>query len=418
MTRAAQSLNLAQSAASAAIAALEAQHATRLFDRVGRGIVLTQAGQLFLPEARAILARVEAAELVLSDLSGLMRGTLGIHASHTIASYWLPRHLVAFRLAYPGITIRLAVGNTAQVAAAVQGGLAELGFVEGATEAPLLTRAEIARDQLIVVVGNGHPWAAGDPVTTAGLAAAQWVLREPGSGTRSAFEAALAARGVVIPGLDVVLELPSNESVRAAVEAGLGATALSASVAAASLEAGLLHVAPWRCRTGRSACCRMPSGRAARPRTGCWSSYGDRHRARCGRDARRFANIVRRRPRQRPIDIADRCQREAALENHAPRLQLAGIGRAGIPHRHLQDRRPASIAGCRLHQEKTNANIEEAPGRDRHQDRHSLPASRQRMCPDHDHQQQQSLPRPPETMAGLHILAGDHSRQLSPAFAC
>src|SRR5690348_2953378 len=88
MTRAAESLHLAQSAVSAAIAALEARHGAKLFHRVGRGIELTEAGALFLNEARAVLARAEAAELVLSELGGLQRGTLAIHASKTIASSW------------------------------------------------------------------------------------------------------------------------------------------------------------------------------------------------------------------------------------------------------------------------------------------------------------------------------------------
>src|SRR3984893_3690573 len=132
VTQAARALNLAQSAASHAIAALEARHDTKLFDRVGRRIELTEAGQGFLGEARAVLARAEAAELVLSELGSLKRSTLSIQASQTIAGYWLPRHMVVFRKAYPQIQIRLAIGNTAQVAAAVQGGMAELGFVEGA----------------------------------------------------------------------------------------------------------------------------------------------------------------------------------------------------------------------------------------------------------------------------------------------
>ena len=143
MTRAAESLHLTQSAVSAAVAALEARHGAKLFHRVGRGIELTEAGALFLSEARAVLARAEAAELVLSELGGLQRGTLSLHASQTIASYWLPRHLVAFRRAHPGSDIRLGVGNTAQVAEAVHQGLAELGFVEGAVDDPILTVTEV-----------------------------------------------------------------------------------------------------------------------------------------------------------------------------------------------------------------------------------------------------------------------------------
>ncbi len=241
VTQAARALNLAQSAASAAIAALEGQHATRLFHRVGRGIELTEAGRMFLAEARAVLARAAAAELALAELGGLTRGTLTIQASQTIASYWLPRHLVAFRRVHPGIEVRLTVGNTLQVADAVHEGAAELGFVEGAVNDPALSSTTVARDRLVVVVAPGHPWAAGDTIALADLPGSPWVLREPGSGTRSAFESALEEFGIPPEHLQVALELPTNEAVRAAVEAGAGATALSASVVAGGIEAGLLH---------------------------------------------------------------------------------------------------------------------------------------------------------------------------------
>jgi len=81
MTRAAEALHLAQSAVSAAIAALEGRHGAKLFNRVGRGIELTEAGKLFLTEAKAVLARAEAADLVLAELAGLKRGTLTVQAS-------------------------------------------------------------------------------------------------------------------------------------------------------------------------------------------------------------------------------------------------------------------------------------------------------------------------------------------------
>src|SRR5258708_12870424 len=241
VTRAAEALNLAQSAVSSTIAGLEARHEVKLFNRIGRGIELTQAGTLFLAEARAVLARAESAELVLSELGGLERGTLVVQASQTIASFWLPRHLVAFRRAYPRIDIRLSIGNTAQVAAAIHAGIAELGFVEGEVVDPVLISQPVARDQMIVVVGPEHPWIGRESVTPGEIADTKWVLREQGSGTRSAFEQALIGFGVAPNSLRVPLELPSNEAVRSAVEAGMGATAISASVAAPSLEAGLLY---------------------------------------------------------------------------------------------------------------------------------------------------------------------------------
>jgi DNA-binding transcriptional LysR family regulator len=245
VTQAAHALNLAQSAASHAIAALEARHDTKLFDRVGRRIELTEAGRALLAEAKAILAQVERAELALSEFGNLERGTLSVQASQTIASYWLPRHLVAFRRAHPRIDIRMEIGNTAQVAEAIETGAADLGFVEGEVESDQLESSAVAQDQLILVVGPEHPWAERRSPGPADLLDSEWVLREPGSGTRSVLEHALAMLGIEPSELRVALELPSNEAVRAAVEAGLGATAISASVAASSIESGLLRHVPF-----------------------------------------------------------------------------------------------------------------------------------------------------------------------------
>jgi DNA-binding transcriptional LysR family regulator len=246
VTQAARALNLAQSAASHAIASLEAQHDTKLFDRVGRRIELTEAGHVFLAEAKAVLARAEAAELALSEFGGLKRGTLSVQASQTIAGYWLPRHLAAFRRAHAQIQIRLTIGNTEQAAAAVESGAAEVGFVEGAVESESFIVTPVARDQLIVVTAPDHPWAGRARLTPAALLEGDWVLREPGSGTRSVFENAVSKLGLDPRALRIQLELPSNEAVRAAVEAGMGATAISASVAAPSIEAGLLQQVNFR----------------------------------------------------------------------------------------------------------------------------------------------------------------------------
>ena len=241
VTHAAEALNVAQSAASHAIASLEDRHQTKLFNRIGRNIELTDAGQAFLKEARAVLATVEAAELALMEFSDLKRGVLSVRASHTIANYWLPRHLAAFRRAYPQIEIRASIGNTAQVATAVEDRETELGFVEAAIHSEQLTSTTVARDQIIVVVAPYHELLKRKPLSPTDLMEVEWVLREHGSGTRAVFEDALVAFGLDARALRIALELPSNEAVRAAVEAGLGAAAISASVAAPSLEAGLLQ---------------------------------------------------------------------------------------------------------------------------------------------------------------------------------
>jgi DNA-binding transcriptional LysR family regulator len=240
VTRAAEALHLTQSAVSAAVAALEGQYGVALFDRVGRRIELNEEGRMFLGEARAVLSRSAAAELALSELSGLKRGTLNVQASQTIASYWLPPRLVAFHKAYPRIEVKLSVGNSTQVAKAVADGAAELGFVEGQIEDPALEQSVIDRDRLVIVVAPDHPWAKRDELDAEGLRGGEWVLREAGSGTRSEFEFALEGLGLSVTQLPVALELPSNEAVRMAVEAGAGATAISELVVEGALRAGTL----------------------------------------------------------------------------------------------------------------------------------------------------------------------------------
>jgi DNA-binding transcriptional LysR family regulator len=245
VTEAARAINLTQSAVSNAVAALERRHEVRLFDRVGRNIVLNAVGRLFLGEARAVLARAAAAEAVLTDLGQLRRGRLSIFASQTIASYWLPKRLVAFHLAHPKIELEVSVGNTLEVAQAVQEGYAELGLVEGEVDAPALEAFIVGADQLVILVPPGHPWTRKPRVSPSDLIAAPWVTREPGSGTRSSLEAALRQSGVDPEARTVVLTLPSNEAVLAAVEAGAGVAALSANVAKAALEAKRLAQAPF-----------------------------------------------------------------------------------------------------------------------------------------------------------------------------
>lgn len=243
VTLGARDLNLTQSATSAAIAALESRHATKLFDRVGRRIVLTEAGRVFLAEAKAVLARANAAEMVLSDLGELKRGRLHIAASQTIANYWLPHHIHAFRSRFPGVEVQLTIGNTTTVAADVRDGNVDLGFVEGETHETDVTIERVADDELILVVPPGHRWATSTPQSSH-LAQESWILREAGSGTRAIFEDALPALGLTREALNVVLELPSNEAVRSTVEAGAGVTVMSRLVVQQAIKAGALVEVP------------------------------------------------------------------------------------------------------------------------------------------------------------------------------
>ena len=244
VTQAASALNMTQSAASAAVQALETGIGTKLFNRVGRHIELTEAGRVFLPEARAVLKRLAQAEQTLAELDGLEHGRLALWASQTISGYFLPRFIASFHEARPNIELSLVIDNTAGVARAVAAGDADIGFVEGDVEDPLLVRIDVGADQLVLVVAANHPFAAKKTVKSQDLATLKWTLRERGSGTRQIFEDAVRAYGIDPDTLDVTLELPSNEAVRSAVEAGAGATVISRLVAEAKLSTGHLAMLP------------------------------------------------------------------------------------------------------------------------------------------------------------------------------
>jgi DNA-binding transcriptional LysR family regulator len=277
MTQAAAAVNLTQSAASAAIHALEARLEAPLFDRVGRRLELTEAGRVLLPEAKAILSKALSAEQALAELQDLLRGRLRIWASQTIAGYWLPPYLYRFHAAHPGVTIELQIGNSEQVSRAVLNSDADLGFVEGDIDEPVLVQIPVAADQLVVVAAKSHEFAALKSIRFDDLARANWVLREKGSGTRQVFENALRQLSVDPAQLNVVMELPSNEAVRSVVEAGAGVTALSRLVVADKLSAGTLVELPFECAGRRYVALR----------------HGDRHR---GRAESALLNMMRPAP--------------------------------------------------------------------------------------------------------------------------
>ena len=242
ITRAAEAVHRTQSAVSAAIAALETRHGVKLFDRVGRRIALTASGRIFLEEAKALVAHSRAAEQALADLAGLKIGTLSLAASQTIGNYWLPPRLQLFARTYPGVSIRLTIGNTHEVAGLAAAGDVDLGFVEGEVRNPTLVVRPVDEDELLIVAAPQlEPPRKPD---ARWLTRTPWVAREAGSGTREAFEAALKKLGIKVAERRIVLELPSNEAVRAAVEAGAGLAIMSRLVADASIRSGALVALP------------------------------------------------------------------------------------------------------------------------------------------------------------------------------
>lgn len=222
-----------QSAASSALAELEATLGVKLFDRVGRRLTLNAQGRALLPRAVNLLE--QAAEI--GQLFGAAdQGALRVAASFTVGEYLLPPLIAGWKRVHPGTRLRLDIANTRAVLDAVAALEVDVGFIEGARTHPDLDVAHWRDDELVVVAAAGHPMA-GRRVDRAWLRAAPWILREPGSGTRE------GADRWLVPGLGrlrIEMELGSNEAVKRAVAAGQGVGLLSVHAVAEAVAAGTL----------------------------------------------------------------------------------------------------------------------------------------------------------------------------------
>lgn len=222
-----------QSAASTALAELEAALGVQLFDRVGRRLVLNENGSALWPRAASI---VEQAAEIEALFSAAHAAPLRLASSFTIGEYLLPPLISQWKAAHAQGQVTLAIANTRDVLQAVADFDVDLGFIEGArTGADFIVRRWLS-DELIVVAAPGHPLAA-RRATLKQLAAATWIVREPGSGTREASDRWLSAE---LARVEVELELGSNEAVKRAVASGLGIGCLSSHAVADALRAGWL----------------------------------------------------------------------------------------------------------------------------------------------------------------------------------
>jgi len=229
-TRAAEVLHMSQSSISSAIQNLEKYYGLKLFDRIGRHIEITEAGKFLQIEARQILEQVDLTERGLQELNNLERGELNLGASLTIGNYWLPHKISAFKRQHPGIQVYCTLGNTEEICMGTLNRQFDLGFVEGEvnpSQTDALQLDEIGGDRLVIVVGESHPWFHVKEIPLAELTKTDWVMRELGSGTRTTFEQAVKQWGINPDDLNVVLEMSSGEMVKAVVESGVGATAIS-----------------------------------------------------------------------------------------------------------------------------------------------------------------------------------------------
>jgi len=231
-TQASQLLSLSQSAVSAALADLEGQLGVQLFDRVGKRLVLNEHGRLLYPRAVGLLEQATDIEQLFREDNGAIR----LYASSTIGNYLLPGMIAAWRRDYPQLPLELSVGNSQDVINAVADFRVDLGLIEGPCHVSDIVSEPWLEDELVVFAAPDTPLRQ-RPVTLESLAAAPWILREQGSGTREIVDYLLLSH---LPQFQLALELGNSEAIKHAVRHGMGISCLSRRVIAEQLESGSL----------------------------------------------------------------------------------------------------------------------------------------------------------------------------------
>lgn len=227
MTRAAESLGLTQPALSAMVRRLEQEVGVPLLHRTGKGVEPTEAGKALLTHAKDAVRAADAAVQAVREVAGLQRGSIRIGGGATAITYLLPEVLSRFRHEHPGITFYLREAGSSAVAAAILSGELDLGIVTLPISLPgagdLLT-IPLVRDELVLIVPDGHPLSQAHGFRFSDLASEPMVAFEAGSAVRTVIDRAAAAAGI---SLTVVMELRSIESIRRMVAAGVGVALVS-----------------------------------------------------------------------------------------------------------------------------------------------------------------------------------------------
>ncbi len=237
-TRAAREVHLTQPAVSMQIRQLEDSAGLPLFERVGKRLHLTHAGEEMQRYGQRVLAALNEAEDTFAALKGLRGGRISIAVVST-AKYFAPKLFALFGARHPEVEVKLSVSNRGAVVQQLIANEVDLAIM-GTPPRGLDTAASpFARHPLVVIAAPEHPLASRRRIPLKALEAERFVVREPGSGTRSAMERFFSGQDVR---LKVLMEMDSNETIKQAVMAGMGLAFISQHTIGLEVATGVLKV--------------------------------------------------------------------------------------------------------------------------------------------------------------------------------
>src|SRR5215470_2351011 len=241
MTRGAERLDVSQPAVSKQVQELESALGVHLFDRIGRRVRLSQAGEVLADYARRLFALAREAEEAMADVRAVGRGRLVIGASTTIGTYLLPGVVAEFWRRHPRVELLVEIENTEQIHRRLAGHELDVGLTEGFVEEEELEAEVFHQDELVLIAAPGPRLAGQARVPLSAVREEPFILREPGSGTRAVEERALARLKLPVR---VVMALGSTEAIKRVVAEGVGVAIVSRLSVRAECAAGTLAVLP------------------------------------------------------------------------------------------------------------------------------------------------------------------------------
>ena len=242
-TKAADALHMTQPAVTFQIRQLEEYFNTRLFDRTHNRVSLTEAGQRVYSFSGRIFELYDEMEHSIREMTGDVSGVVTLGASTTIAEYMLPFLLGDFKSKNPDVNIRLKVSNTEGIVSMVENNVIDLGIVEASVSNKNLQVDVCRLDQLVAIMPPSHELSGCESITPQQLIAYPFICREEGSGTREVITEYLQETGIREEPT-ICLELGSPESIKGAVEAGMGLSIMSYSTVQKELKLGSLVAIP------------------------------------------------------------------------------------------------------------------------------------------------------------------------------
>ena len=237
MGAAAKELYISQPTVTQVISEIEEQYGVKLFERLSKKLYITKEGRQLLDYARHIIALFDEMERNLSYAS--THHALRVGATITVGSCALPSIIRRFEERHPTVTTQVWVDNTQVIEGMILESRLDLALVEGEVASPDLIVCPVLEDELVLICGPCHPFAGRQSVALSALSGQDFILREPGSGTRERFETLLDQAGISVRQKWVC---HSSDSILAAVAQGQGLSVVSRQLAEQSAKE--LHTLP------------------------------------------------------------------------------------------------------------------------------------------------------------------------------